>query len=281
MVVPALQLWCICFAQDYSFSSSFASLFSSLPWSSLNSYSFFQGKHWPFTTIPCLLRWFIWCLQPFACIVGWVHSPADSQKWASSLWDHCSGWYGFMFLQLWWWDKVHSLQICHHPTVDRVREGKQLTWQRTRLFSGLSTGWRNGLTSHEGQQSKYKDLQLVWNNPIQHYTLRDGCVENNFVEELRTWGSCGWQDELEPRLCSGSKGSTWCAQLVLAGQQPAGWGKWSFPLIQHLWVCIRSIVSRLGLPNAGKPLNNRASPAKDTQGIQGDGQGEVEQAELV
>lgn len=58
----------------------------------------FQGKHRPFTTIPCLLRQFKWCVQPFGWVVGWVHSPADNQWLAASLWDHCSGQYSSMSL---------------------------------------------------------------------------------------------------------------------------------------------------------------------------------------
>lgn len=54
-------------------------------------------------------------------------------------------------------------------------------------FSRSSAGWTNGLISHKGQKSKCKVLQLVWNNAIQHYSLRGVYVENSFAEELGTW----------------------------------------------------------------------------------------------
>lgn len=73
-----------------------------------------------------------------------------------------------------------------HLTGDRA--GKEVIWQRARAINGSSTSWTNRLISHESQQSKCKGMQLVWNNPIQHYSLRDVCVEDSFSEELWTSG---------------------------------------------------------------------------------------------
>lgn len=116
----------------------------------------------------------------------------------------------------------------------------QCIWQ---LFLSASTVLRADISWDWAYTSITQSLEspFFFFSP-KRLQLKCWFVENDLASSWVTNGC-------EAVACPSTREGRWLALSArLIGLQPAGWGSWSFPSMQHLWDCVWKIAACFGLP---------------------------------